>query len=452
MKLLVYYLIGFLLLTAPACVSTDQPEKEVHITPLELHNSVQQLTDVIVHDIFSPPVASRIYAYASLAAYEVLVQQDSAYLSLAGQLSGLEPLPKPASPVHYDIAAVDAYLQTGRSLIFSEEKMEEYRQQWHQRLLEQGMSKKLLENTLAYSQEVSSHIMAWAGTDNYKQTRTFEKHSIESDPGKWQPTPPAYMEAIEPHWNKIRPFVLDSASQFKPATPTPFSADKGSSFYAEMLEVYQTAKNLSEEQQEIAAFWDCNPYVMNVRGHVMFAAKKITPGGHWMGITKIACQKANAPMMQSAQAYALTALALADGFISCWDEKYRSNVIRPETAINRYLDENWEPLLQTPPFPEYPSGHSVISTAASVVLTDLFGEGFSFVDSTEVRYGLPVRSFDSFAQAAEEAALSRLYGGIHFMPAITHGVTEGRLVGEWVVQNIKTTIRDERPLIAGRKE
>jgi membrane-associated phospholipid phosphatase len=171
-----------------------------------------------------------------------------------------------------------------------------------------------------------------------------------------------------------------------------------------------------------------------------------------MGITKIACQKANAPMMQSAQAYALTALALADGFISCWDEKYRSNVIRPETVINRYIDDSWEPLLQTPPFPEYPSGHSVISTAASVVLTDLFGEGFSFVDSTEVRYGLPVRSFDSFQQAAEEAAISRLYGGIHYMPAITQGVEEGRSVGEWVVQNIKTTLRNERPLIAERKE
>ncbi|EMR00794.1 vanadium-dependent haloperoxidase [Cesiribacter andamanensis] len=453
MKRAINYFLGLALLVTSACVSTDQPEKEVHVPPLELHQSVQKLTDVIVHDIFSPPVASRIYAYASIAAYEVLVQQDSAYLTLAGQLNGLEPLPKPGAPIHWEVAAVDAYLQTGRALIFSEEKIEDYRQQWHQRLLEQGMSRQLLDQTTAYSQAVASHILAWSGTDNYKQTRTFEKHSIDPEPGKWQPTPPAYMEAIEPHWNKIRPFVLDSSSQFKPAAATPFSAEKGSPFYNEMLEVYETAQNLSEEQKEIASFWDCNPYVMNVRGHVMFAAKKITPGGHWMGITKIACQKAGAPLMQSAQAYALTAVALADGFISCWDEKYRSNVIRPETVINRYIDESWEPLLQTPPFPEYPSGHSVISTAASVVLTDLFGPNFSFVDSTEVRYGLGFRSFTSFTHAAEEAAISRLYGGIHYMPAIENGVKEGRSVGEWVVKNLKTTMREEeQPLVAERKE
>ena len=128
-------------------------------------------------------------------------------------------------------------------------------------------------------------------------------------------------------------------------------------------------------------------------------------------------------------------MALADGFISCWEEKYNSELIRPETLINRYIDENWTPVLQTPPFPEYPSGHSVVSGAASVVLTRLFGDNFAYDDDTEVRYGLPVRSFTSFNQAAEEAALSRLYGGIHYRAAIDKGLLQGRKLGQHVVQH-----------------
>ncbi len=440
------YSTSLLLLTFWGC--SQQPQKEVTVAPEALHESMHQLTSVIIHDIFSPPVASRIYAYASVAAYEVLALQDSLYEPLGNQLNELSPLPAPTKPINYEVAAVDAFLLTGQSLIFSEEKLEEYRQQWHASLLEQGMSEALLQQSLAYSQQASAHILAWASKDNYKETRTFEKHSISSEPDKWQPTPPAYMEAIEPHWAKIRPFVLDSCNQFVPGRPVAFSADKDSPFMKQVTHVFETGKNLSEEQKEIASFWDCNPFVMNVRGHVMFATKKITPGGHWMGIAKIACQKANTDLTRTAQVYALTAVSLADGFISCWDEKYRSNVIRPETLINRYIDESWTPLLQTPPFPEYPSGHSVISTAASVTLTSLFGDNFSFADSTEVRFGLPVRNFNSFSEAAEEAAISRLYGGIHYMPAITEGVKQGQAVGELVVDRIKT----QKQVLAENKE
>jgi hypothetical protein len=170
----------------------------------------------------------------------------------------------------------------------------------------------------------------------------------------------------------------------------------------------------------------------------MFATKKVTPGGHWMGIVAMASHKSRASLMQSAEAYMRTALALADGFIAVWDEKFRSNVVRPETMINEYLDESWQPLLQTPPFPEYTSGHSGISTAAAVVLTDQFGDNFAFADSTELAYGLPVRSFSSFKQAAAEAAISRLYGGIHYRMAIEEGITQGQRVGELVVSRIKT--------------
>jgi hypothetical protein len=176
---------------------------------------------------------------------------------------------------------------------------------------------------------------------------------------------------------------------------------------------------------------------MNVKGHVMFATKKISPGGHWINITRLACKKVAADFMQAAEAYACVSITLADAFISCWDEKYRSNVIRPETYINQYIDADWVPLLQTPPFPEYTSGHSVVSTAASLMLTILFGENFSFADSTEVEFGLPVRYFPSFKYAAEEAAISRFYGGIHYMPSIKNGMDEGAEIGAFIIHKLK---------------
>ena len=430
------YLTILVLFTLLGC---QESKKDIEVSANELHDAMQKLTDVIVHDIFSPPVASRIYAYPSIAAYEILALNDSTYRSLSGQLRGFESIPAPAIEIDHDVAAVDAFLLLGKALIFSEDRIEEYRQNWHQQVLDRGLSKKILNNSMEYAQKVHDHIMAWADKDNYKQTRTFQKYTITDDPAKWQPTPPGYMEAIEPHWNKIRPFVIDSATQFVPTPPTDFDMAEDSPFYQEVMQVYEVVKGLDEEEKEIASFWDCNPYVMNVHGHVMFATKKITPGGHWIGITKIACYKTNADLAKSAQAYTLASIALADAFISCWDEKYRSNLIRPETVINKYLDEEWLPFLQTPPFPEYTSGHSVISGAAGVALTSIFGEPFHFVDSTEVRYGLPPREFDSFTDASDEAAISRLYGGIHYMPAIENGVTQGRALGRFIVENINMT-------------
>jgi hypothetical protein len=406
-----------------------------------IHRSVKQVTDVIVHDIFSPPVASRIYVYMSVAGYEAAIHENpKKYISLAGQLKGLEAVPKPESSVEYcyPLAAVEAMLTVGKALVFSEDKMDAFYAKIMEEFSAAGVPDEVRERSSAYGRQVAEHILAWSAKDNYKQSRSFPKYSIEDNASTWKPTPPAYMDAIEPHWSKIRTFAIDSCAQFKPAGPTAFSTDKNSTFYKEAYEVYTVGKNLTQEQREIASFWDCNPFVMNVKGHVMFATKKISPGGHWMNITHVACKKTNADVMQSVEAYALVSVALMDGFISCWDEKYRSKLIRPETYINEFIDEDWVPLLQTPPFPEYTSGHSVISAASAVTLTKLFGDNFSFLDSTEIEFGLTARSFNSFVEASEEAAVSRLYGGIHYRPAIDHGILEGRALGNYVIDKIKT--------------
>jgi len=433
--------IKHLLLVLPFIwMASCQPKVEMDFEDGELiHGAMQRLTDIIVYDIFSPPVASRIYAYASIAGYETMLTEYPKYESLSGQIRGLEAAPQPEEDkvYNYSVAGIHAFLTVGRALIFSEDKMETYQQQLYEQF-ESALRDDVYKNSIAYGQQVADHILSWADKDMYKQTRTFPKFTVKNEPGRWQPTPPDYMDGIEPHWREIRPLVIDSADQFPPEPPTPFSIDKGSQFYEEMMEVYETGNNLTDEQEEIAKFWDCNPYVSHHQGHVMFATKKITPGGHWIGITAIASRQSGANLMQATEAYAFTSIALMDAFISCWDEKYRSNLIRPETVINQHVDPDWTPLLQTPPFPEYTSGHSVISASAAVALTHVYGENFAFLDTTEVMYGLPPREFKSFKQASEEAAISRLYGGIHYMPACSVGVIQGRKVGNFVVENLNT--------------
>ncbi len=435
-SLLKYYIISFTALFLFSCKPTPTNEKEL-ANPKFFHDSMKELSNVIVYDIFSPPVASRNYVYPSIAAYEVISATNSNYNSLAGQIREFEDIPElPQEEISPSIAALEAFLITAKHFIFSEAKIMAFKEKLHQELKDKGISNQVFNRSIEYGNAVAQHVIAYSDGDNYKQTRTFPKYSVTRDPSKWKPTPPGYMDGIEPHWNDIRPFVIQSAQQFVPAPPTPFDMTKGSQFFNETMEVYDVVKNATEETKEIASFWDCNPYVLNVTGHVMHATKKITPGGHWIGITALACQKAEADFAKTIEAYTLTSLALADGFISCWDEKYRSNLVRPETVINEYIDEDWIPTLQTPPFPEHTSGHSVISRAAAVALTSIFGDNFSFDDTVELEYGLPVRKFKSFYHASEEAAISRLYGGIHYRPAIDYGVAQGENVGNFIVDNL----------------
>lgn len=403
-----------------------------------LHTAVQHLTDVMVYDILSPPQAARAYAYASVAAYEAIRPGYPTYQTLAGQVHGLATLPAPpvGGEVSYPLAGVHAFMSVGRALTFSRARMDSLRAATDAAFRARGLSDAVFARSVAYGDTIAQRVLAWAGTDQYLQTRGAPKFAVTNTPGRWVPTPPGYFDAVEPHWGELRPFVLDSAAQFRPVPPPAFDTSAGSPFMRQVREVYDIAHALTPEQRAIAGFWDCNPYTVHVTGHAMYATKKISPGGHWMGIVGIAARQAHADAMRSAAAYARTAIALDDAFITAWKEKYRSNLVRPETVIDRYMDPSWEPLLQTPPFPEYISGHSIISLAAARVLTDEFGPGFAFVDSAETAYGLPARAFASFEAAAAEAAISRLYGGIHYRQAVDDGARLGRQVGDLVVARV----------------
>jgi hypothetical protein len=418
-------------------------EKHIEVTAQDYHNAVDRITDIMVHDIFSPPVASRIYAYSNIASYEIIAANNPSFESFASTYKDFTPIPPAdaSKQVNIKLAALMAQLEIGKHLIFSEESIIKYQDSLYS--IWKGQNEQSFLDSQEYAMQVTGELKEWIHKDNYKETRTMPKFSVYSeDPSRWQPTPPTYMDGIEPHWEKIRTFAIDSASQFRPLPPPEFSMEENTVFYEELLEVFNVRNEMDKtgdtsEEIKVARFWDCNPYVSTQRGHLMFATKKITPGGHWIGVCKIAAKKSNLNFEETSYAYAATSIAIADGFISCWKEKYRSELVRPETLINKYVDENWSPVLQTPPFPEYPSGHSVVSGAAATVLTQLFGDNFYYQDDTEVPYGLPVRSFSSFNQAAEEAAISRLYGGIHYRTAIEQGLVQGRELGSFVVNDLK---------------
>jgi hypothetical protein len=391
-----------------------------------------------VYDIFSPPVASRIYAYASLAAYESIRNLDTSYPSLTAQLIDFGKMPSPEKGKEYDyrISAITAFFSIAKKLTFTKDSTVSVEKEMIGSL-SSGLSKKISDRSIAYGKAIADSILARSTRDRYKQIQGMPRYTITELSGKWKNTPPDYLDGVQPYWNKMRTLVMDSAAQFKPTPPPIVSTDKKSSFYNEMKEVYDINKSLTDSTKEVAKFWDDNASATTHVGHLTYATKKPSPGGHWINITAIACKQSNFNWVQSAQAYAMTSIAMYDGFISCWDEKYRSEYVRPVTAINEFIDPNWEPLLQTPPFPEYTSGHSVVSSSIANVLTRIFGDNFAFTDSYEKSYIGLERSFPSFIKASEEACISRMYGGIHFRSAVENGKTQGRALGDFINSTIK---------------
>jgi len=400
-----------------------------------LHQLNTLLINTVMVDFFSPPVSSRIYAYPNIAFYECIRHNDPSLPSLAGKLNGLKNLPPaPANKqVDHFIAACISFSYVAQNLVGSEYKISEWRTAFTDSLMLLTDSM-VTKNSMLYGKRVADSIISWTKKDNYLRSRGMTRFVLSDKPGTWQPTPLDYAQALEPHWNTIRPFTLKSPSQFSPKEKLPFSTSKTSVFYKTMLELYEIGKNIDTAQKATAKYWDDNPNVAINIGHLSYFIHKISPGGHWIMITQQACRKKNESVTKSALAYALTSIALFDGFISCWDEKYKTNLIRPITIINRMVDKHWEPYIQTPPFPEFTSGHSVISNAAATVLTELFGDNFEFTDETEIPFGNESRHFRSFYEAAHESTMSRVYGGIHYPETARISIEQGKNVGKNVLR------------------
>lgn len=436
-KLSSVLILSFAFLFSCEETSSDRYQ-EMAADPGMLHACSEHLTNVIVQDIFKPPVASRIYAYSYLAAYEAMQFESDEYHSLGGKLNGFEsgPEPEPEKVYNFPLASVKAFTVIGESLTFNGDMWRVFNKDFFQKYKEMGMPEDVYQRSIEFGEQQAAHILAYADQDMYKGTRG-RRHTLSGKPGAWEPTPPTYAEACEPMWNTIRSFTLDSATQFMPPAPAEYDLDENSEFYALTQEVYQIDQTMTDEQREIAYFWDDNPFVTNMVGHATFTEKKMTPPGHWIEITRTVAQDKKLNMLEALEAYTLTSVALYDAFIGCWDVKYQSDRVRPVTVINQTIDETWTPFLETPPFPEYTSGHSSISAAAGRVLTHYFGDQVAFTDSTEYKYGHGVRSFNSFEQAYWETSYSRVYGGIHFRDAVEQGTYHGEKIGSLVWATIK---------------
>ncbi|MEO6498603.1 MAG: phosphoesterase, partial [Mucilaginibacter sp.] len=276
-----------------------------------LHQNEDQLTQLIIYDVFTPPVASRIYAYASLASYEAIRFQKPEYESLTNQLKGFEPMPEPDKSKKYDftLAATEAFFTIAKKVTFSLDSLKEYESTVHARF-KNAVGDSVYNRSIAFGDQIAQVIVKRLIKDNYLQTRGKPKFLGSEDPGKWRPTPPDYLDGVEYCWGTMKTFALDSSDRIPVPAPPKYSEDKNSEFFKQNVAVYEQSKTLTDEQKDIARYWDDNPFVMEHAGHMTFANKKITPGGHWIGITAIACKQTKADAVKTAQAYALTAVGM----------------------------------------------------------------------------------------------------------------------------------------------
>ena len=377
---------------------------------------------------YSPPVASRSFAYLGVTAFETVVTGSDDLQSLAGQLNGLQPVPQREAGQAYDdavalqaamaFAARNFFENTGptgqRAMAALEKKLRAQ--------VSAGLPADVVARSEAHGKAVAAHILEWSRGDGGAVVENMGfplQYELTKGPAHWVPTSLIAQQQypLLPNWGKNRSFAMPDGGTCALPAPPEYSEDRDSEFYKQALEVYQTKNDLSPEQRDIARFWSDDPMLSP------------TPPGHWISIALQILERDGAGLEKSVDVLARLGAATADAFIGCWNTKYRYDLVRPVTYIRRLIDPKWEPLLITPPFPEYPSGHSAQSGAAAVVLTQLFGENFAFRDATRRSDGLTPRSFPNFWAAANEAAISRLYGGIHFRAAIERGLEQGRCVG-----------------------
>ncbi len=376
---------------------------------------------------YMPPVAARGFGYIGVTAHEALATGNLTLRSLAGQLTDLSSLP-PRGEGEFDEACVlHAALETAVLKLF--ENTGPSGQRAMQKMTEimgktasEGMAAEVIDRSVAHGKAVADHILAWAATDGGAVVDNMgfpRDYTPGPRPQDWVPTSAIRMQQapLLPAWGKNRPFAMPDTVALDAPPPPDYSEAPDSAFYGFATEVAETGKALTDEQKLIARFWSDD------------AMLTPTPAGHWISIVMQIAERDAMPVEVIAPTLAKLGVAQADAFISCWSTKFKYNLLRPVTYIKRHIDKAWEPLLTTPPFPEYTSGHSCQSGAASTVLTAVFGNDFAFDDATHKDEGLPVRSFASFEAAAEEAAISRMYGGIHYRFGNEAGLAQGRAVG-----------------------
>ena len=397
-----------------------------------LQNWYKLMLELVRHTpTYTPPVASRAFAYVGITGFEAVAGGTDDLQTLAGQVNGLTALPARDGTLPYDDGVVlQAALSTAVKTFFSNTGPTGQRAMAAmERVLTEKTTADLPEDIAARSTAlgvaIAQHVIDWSLTDGGAVVENMGfpyEYTLRQAPEAWVPTSKIVQQQkpLLPDWGNNRTFAMPDGATCGLPPPPAYSTEPGSAFYAEAKEVYDTVKDLTPEQRQIARFWSDDPMLSP------------TPPGHWISIAMQVQTATGAPLSEQVDLQARLGIALADAFIGCWNAKFEYDLLRPVTYIRATMDPKWEPVLITPPFPEYPSGHSTQSGAAAEVLTAFFGEDFAFEDATHLDDGLKPRQFPSFWAAAEEAGMSRLYGGIHFRSAIDQGLEQGRCIGRHV--------------------
>ena len=407
---------------------TDAFAAEVAVAWFEL------LYDVVKTERVGPPPASRLYGITAVALYEAVVTGSLNHRSLVGQLNELisVPRPKPFRDYHWPTVANSAMAQTIRSLLAdgspaSHEAIHGLEHHFA-RQFRHRVRPLVYARSVAHGRAVAGAILSWAANDGFAQLNNCE-YTPPAGPGLWQPTPPDFAQnPAQPCWGDLRPFILTSGAECAPPPHPVYSEDPASEFYAHAAAVHDTGMMLTNEERTIARYWADGP------------GDTGTPSGHWIAIMGQFARHDALSLMAAAEGYARVGIAVADAFVSCWYTKYTYNLLRPVTYIQQQIDHAWLPFISTPAFPEYASGHSTQSKAAATLLTALFGVR-AFTDTTHLDHGqsLQPRTFDSFEAAALEAAMSRLYGGIHYPFGNEEGLKQGACVGQAILERVQFT-------------
>jgi len=436
MKLRIFTLI--LLVILSSCKEAIKSDVQV-FKSTDLNNANTVLLEAVMEDVFTPPVASRIYVYAHLAHYITLqsLRSDSLQM-IRSKVSGLEDFKLPESQeVNPELSALLAFSNTGKKLIYSEYYFEDLADSLKAKAIRLGLSENVINNSEKYASEISKLLSTWIDKDMYTETRTYPRFTSTKNSENWRETPPDYLSGLEPYWDNIRTMVIDSANVFAYKPLPDYSIEKDSDFYKMVDEVYQESKNTTLEKEKIAWFWDCNPIMTIHKGHMTTTIHKFTPPGHWLNIINQISTNENSDYYKTTKAYTMTSMAMFDAIIAVWHVKYKTDLVRPVTYIQENINAEWTPVLQTPPFPEYTSGHSATSASAAEILTSIYGDNYKFTDNTQLRFGLEKRTFKSFREAANQVNLSRFYGGIHYMQGVEEGGRQGKEVANLILKKLQ---------------
>jgi hypothetical protein len=432
-------LIVALVLAIPtAAAAWDDSKQPADAFPSDVASAwFDTLYDVVKTERTTPPPASRIYGISSVALYESIVAGTIAHRSLIGQLNELSSLPQPdpENQKYYWPAVANSAIATAirglypapsqASADMIDARELEFASQF--RVVVPGP---VYSRSVALGMDVAKAVLAWAASDGLS---IYNDCPYDPAPvlGAWEPTPPSFSPSpVQPCWGQLRPMVLTSGAECRPPDHPQFSTNPLSEFFAAALEVYEVTVTLTQEEKTIADYWADN------------AGATGTPPGHWIAIVGQIARNDRLSLAAAAEAYARVGIAVHDAFIQCWHAKYVYNLQRPVTYINRNIDPLWRPYITTPGFPSYTSGHSAQSAAAARVLTDMFGIK-PFTDTTHTDHELvppqAPRSFNSFDEAAGEAAVSRLYGGIHYSFDNNEGFFSGDCIGTRIYERIRFT-------------